>query len=107
MHEEAIINSIIKPIRDLEKLDSIIIEVGELSGIEPEHLKEHLKPKLNCEITTEFMQAKIKCRCSFIGKPKINEVLHDFVVYSCPECHSSFPDVLEGKDIKIKKLVYK
>jgi len=105
MHEEAIINSIIKEIENQEKVKSIEIEVGELAGIEAEHLKEHLKERVDWKIEVMKKDSLIKCECGYQGKAKIEERLHDFVVFSCPKCGKT-PEVLDGKDIKIKSIIY-
>ncbi len=106
MHEEAIINSIIKEIENQEKVKSIEIEVGELAGIEAEHLKEHLKERVDWEIEVVKKDSLVRCECGYKGKAKIKERLHDFVIFSCPSC-GEIPEVLDGKDIKIKSVIYK
>ncbi len=105
MHEQAYIDAILKNIDDVSNIKNITLEVGELAGIEPEHLKEHLKDRFSWDITILKKDAKIKCECGFVGRPKVIERLHDFVVFECPRCKST-PKILNGEDIKITKILY-
>lgn len=105
MHEHSFIEAILSNIKNKEKIKEISIEVGELAGIETEHLKEHLLEKVNWKINVTEKKAKVKCDCGHIGKPKIRQRLHDIVIFECPKC-ANIPNVLEGKDIKILKIIY-
>jgi len=109
MHEHAFIQSIIReiPEKNRDKITSIELELGELAGIEPEHLKQHMADETGWNISVEVKPSKIKCpSCSYTGKAEIKERLHDLVIFCCPECRSFNVDVLEGKDIKIMKITY-
>ncbi|MCF7910291.1 hydrogenase/urease maturation nickel metallochaperone HypA [Candidatus Pacearchaeota archaeon] len=106
MHEHSFIQAIIRDIRNKENVISVLIEVGELAGIEAEHLKEHLIDETSWIVNVKLKKSKIKCSCGYIGEAKIKQRMHDFVVFECPVC-GLVPEIIEGKDIKIKKIVYK
>lgn len=108
MHEHTFIQAIIRDIPNKDKVNGIEIELGELVGIEPEHLKEHLIKETSWNVNIVPTESKIICNnCSHKGRAKIKERLHDMVIFSCPECDSFTIEVLKGKDIKIKKVNYR
>jgi len=108
MHEHTFIQAIIKDIPDKEKVVKVGIELGELVGIESEHLREHLIDETGWEVEIHNVNSKIKClSCEYEGKAKIKERLHDMVIFCCPECDDFNTEVLEGQDIKIKNVTYK
>jgi Zn finger protein HypA/HybF involved in hydrogenase expression len=106
MHEQTFIQSIIKPIKDKEKVASVELELGELVGIEPDHLHEHLIDETGWKVKINEKKSKVKCSCGYEGQAQIRESLHDMVIYCCPKCGKT-PEVLEGKDVKIIKVIYK
>jgi Zn finger protein HypA/HybF involved in hydrogenase expression len=105
MHEHSFIQAIIGNIGNKDNVSKIEVEVGELAGIEADHLKEHLEKETSWEVTTSTRPAIISCKCSYKGSPKILQRLHDMVIFECPKCHA-IPKVKEGKDIKILKVTY-
>lgn len=107
MHEHSFIQKIIEQVPEKEKVIEIEIELGELVGIEPEHLKKHLIDETNWNIKITTIKSKIKCSCGYSGQAKILQRLHDIVIYECPMCKNDILEVLEGKDIKITKVIYK
>ena len=104
MHDSVIAQSILK---DLEKQSSVkkaYLEVGELYGIEPDHLLEHLKEVSKIEFEVKQTESEVECnQCNFKGKAKIIERMHDFVLYECPKCNGEVT-VIEGDKIIIKKV---
>jgi Zn finger protein HypA/HybF involved in hydrogenase expression len=106
MHEHTFIQSIIAPIKNKEKVEGVEIELGELVGIEPDHLHEHLIEETAWKVKIKEIKSKVKCSCGYAGPAKIRERLHDLVIYNCPKC-GKMPEVLEGKDVKIIKVTYK
>lgn len=106
MHEHTFIEAIVRNIKGKEDVKGIILEVGELAGIEPEHLKEHIQEKFDWDVEVLKKDALVKCECGFEGKPKVLERLHDLVIFECEKCEE-VPEILEGKDIKIVKVVYR
>ena len=105
MHEHSFVKAIISPVKNKKNVRGIKIEVGELAGIEPSHLKEHLFDETKWEIQTIEKSSKVKCSCGYIGKARIKEKLHDLILFDCPNC-GKIPEILEGKDIKILKIIY-
>lgn len=105
MHEHSFIEAILKDVEDLDRVEGLVIEVGELAGIEADHLREHMKEGRNFEVEVSTKESKVKCECGFDGRARVLERLHDFVVFDCPQCGGT-PSVLEGDEIKIKKVVY-
>ena len=106
MHEHSFIQAILSPIENKENVKEIEIEVGELAGITPKHLKEHLIEETGWNVEIKARKSKVKCSCGYKGQARIKQRLHDMVIYDCPEC-GKLPEILQGKDIKIIKVVYK
>ncbi len=100
MHEQRIIQQIVNAAKLEGATKKIIVEVGELSTISPQHVKEHLAGVVSWEVETRFRKAKVKCACSYRGKPEILEEGHDFVLFRCPHCKGK-PEVVEGGKIKV------
>ena len=105
MHEHSFIQTIIKNIPDKEEVIGIEIELGDLAGIQAEHLKEHLIKETGWKVEIKNKNSEVKCSCGYNGEAKINQRLHDFVVFSCPVC-DLVPEIIQGKDIKITKVLY-
>lgn len=106
MHEHSFIQAIIANVENKGNVVSIEVEVGELAGIEADHLVEHLIEETGWKVSAVEKKAKVKCSCGFEGVPTIRERLHDMVIFECPKC-GEIPEILEGKDIKILKATYK
>jgi len=105
MHEHSFIQAIIEPIKDKDKVLRVELELGELVGIESNHLKKHLIDETGWEINIKEIPSEVKCICNYQGPAKIRERLHDLVIFECPKC-GKLPAVLKGKDIKILRVVY-
>ncbi len=105
MHEHSFVEAILRDVKDLDKVKEISLEVGELVGIEAGHLKEHMEEGRNFGVEVETKDSEVKCECGFNGRARILERLHDIVVFDCPEC-GGIPEVVDGQDIKILKVVY-
>ena len=106
MHDLIFTESIIKNVPNPKDVTSITLEVGELSGIEKDHLKEHLVERTGWIVDVIGIDSKVRCLCGYEGRAKIKERLHDLVIFSCPKC-DLLPEVLSGSDIKIAKVRYK
>lgn len=100
MHEQRILNQVIMAAKLAGATKKIRVEVGELSTISPEHLKEHLKGMVPWKVETRFVKAHVKCDCKYKGPPEIMEEGHDFILFRCPQCKGK-PEVVEGGEIKI------
>ena len=105
MHEHSFIQAIIKDIEDKDAVQEISIEVGELAGIEADHLAKHIEEETGWNVEVYQKDALVECECGYKGKPKIRERLHDMVIFECPTC-KQIPKILEGKDIKILTVTY-
>jgi len=104
MHDSVIANSILKDLKKYGQVKEAVLEVGELAGIEPDHLLEHLNKVSNIKFKIKQTNSKVKCKCGYIGRAKIIERFHDFVLFECPECEGN-PDVIEGDKIMIDKVL--
>ena len=115
MHEASFIDAVLKDIEDLAKsegfsiadVSSVVLEVGELAGIEDWHLRKHVVDRLGEGVDVEVLtsESKVLCECGYSGRPRILERLHDFVIFECLRCEG-IPEVIRGKDIKILKVIY-
>ncbi len=107
MHEHHFIQHIIEQVPEKEKVISVEIELGELVGIEAEHLKEHLIEHTGWEVDVKVVKSRIKCTCGYLGSANILQRVHDMVIYECPSCENDDVEVVEGKNIEITKVMYK
>jgi Zn finger protein HypA/HybF involved in hydrogenase expression len=105
MHEHSFTEAILNNVKDKENVRGIVLEVGDLVGIEPGHLKEHIEEMYDWDVEVVLKKSKVRCECGFEGEAKVLERLHDLVIFECAKC-GGIPEVLEGKDIKILKVVY-
>ena len=105
MHEHSFIEAIVRDIEDRDNVRGIVLEVGELVGIEAGHLREHILERYSWNVDVLKKDGLVRCSCGFEGAPKVLERLHDLVIFECPEC-SGVPEVLSGDKIRILKVVY-
>jgi Zn finger protein HypA/HybF involved in hydrogenase expression len=103
MHDAVIANSILKDLKSMGSIKKAYLEVGELFGIEPDHLLEHLKEISSIEFDVRQTASKVKCTCGFTGQAKVTERLHDMVFFECPQCNE-IPEVISGDNIIIRKV---
>lgn len=107
MHGTVIAASILKAakkeLKRGERINSISVDVGELAPLPADELKETLSLISGWQVRTNALKAKAKCRCGFLGRPKILERGHDFCLYICSRC-GNVPRVLSGKDIMIASI---
>ncbi|MBL7054601.1 hydrogenase maturation nickel metallochaperone HypA [Candidatus Woesearchaeota archaeon] len=106
MHETAFINKITKEAEKQGNVTAVVIEIGELAGIQAEHLEEHLKEAVNWDIKIIKKDSLVICDCGFKGRPKIIEKAHDFTLFECPEC-KSIPKILDGDKVILKRVIVK
>jgi len=95
----------LKDVNNRDDVKEIVLEVGELVGIETRHLREHILGRFNWVVEIIDKDSKVKCECGFEGRARVVERLHDIVIFECAQC-GWVPEVLEGKDIKILKIIY-
>ena len=100
MHELSIINKIIKEAKKQGQVSSIMLEVGELSNIEPQDLEFHLRELVDWKITVNTKKSLVTCNCGYKGQAQILDKGHGYCIYKCPKCKEK-PRVLDGGEIKI------
>ena len=103
MHEEAFTNAIIEEANKHGNVYEIHLEVGELAKVMPKHLQKHLQEKTQWRVLVTEKEGKVGCLCGYVGKAKIIERGHDFVLYYCPKCHGQ-PAVLDGDQVILKEV---
>ncbi len=104
MHETVIALNIISEAKKHGSVNEISLEIGELAHVPADDLLECLKRLVEWKINPQIREAKVKCSCGFVGHPDILERGHDSFFIECPEC-KEVPELVDGKDIKILKVV--
>lgn len=111
MHEVGIISSMLETVRDvmkreqLTKVEKIVLEVGELSGVVPHYMEECFPA---ATYKTEFQDTKLemivipgilRCDCC---QTAFNGYLHDL---TCPDCGNRERFTrLSGTELMIKEI---
>ena len=106
MHETVIANSIINEAKKHGNVKEIFLEIGELAHVPSHELLECLKKLVKWKINSTEIKSNVICNCGYKGHPKILERGHDFFMIECPKC-KSFPKLIDGTEIKIKKVIIK
>lgn len=90
------------------KVSSIVLEVGELTGILPEYLHRYYPSAVK---HTAFQDASLKIdyiparvRCLSCGTEYHPEKDSD---YRCPRCKSLSGSILQGRELSLKELILK
>ena len=79
MHDSVIASSIIKDIKEHGNVKKAYLEVGELYGIEPDHLLEHLKEVSKIEFEVKQIKSKVKCKhCEKLYPSKVEDDYSDY-----------------------------
>lgn len=113
MHELGIVIDIVKQIEtyteehQIKHVDSLVLEIGELSGIVPRYIEE-VYPIAIEQSTLKEMSLQI------IETPGIGKCTHCDFVYNlvhnnntCPKCLESKYEVISGTDFIIKEIQIK
>lgn len=103
MHERILAQEIINKAKELGKVKSITVEVGDLAHLPANEMEQVLKQMTSWKVNIIKKQAQVKCKCSYNGKPKIIEQKHDYVFFKCPKCND-IPKIISGKDIILKEV---
>ena len=103
MHEHVYTKSIIDTAKKHGNVYEIRLEVGELAKITGKDLQKALNEMTGWQVLTSEKPSKVGCLCGFVGRAKIIERGHDFVLYTCPKCHGQ-PAVLEGDQVILKEV---
>ena len=104
MHETIIADSIINEARRHGAVKIIYLEIGELAHVPESELIGCLRRLVKWKIYSKEKKAKVKCKCGFMGHPKILERGHDSFLVECPKC-KRIPKLVDGTQIKILKVV--
>ncbi len=110
MHELGITQSIVEIAertateQQAEKILSVTVEVGSLSGVVPEALEFCFEACSNgtllegAQLLIDRIPARAKCRnCSY-------EFPLEELLACCPECDSAASDLLSGEELRIKEM---
>lgn len=88
----------------LTKIDKIVLQVGELSGIVPSYLEEcypaavYKTPFEETKLEMEIIPGIVRCRECGV---EFNAVEHDL---KCPGCASESLEIVSGSEFIIKEL---
>lgn len=109
MHELGVVLEIFELVeeimkeQDLKTVSTITVEVGELSGILPDYLKECWNvAKIGgtfdkTELILEFIPAVAKCSCGFEYEMQKNNRI-------CPNCRKTDYEVIGGREFMVKQI---
>ena len=114
MHELGVVFEIIKTVekvaieQNIEEIDTIVMEVGELSSIVPMYLEECFPAAIdnrlrfkNTKLKIEIIPGEAKClQCSKVFNVVENKGY-------CPECNSFDKELLRGREFIIKEIFIK
>lgn len=110
MHELSIVMSIVemaeKEVKkaNAEKVDSIELEIGTLSGVEMEAFdfawQISLKDTVMENAERIIHRTKAKARCADCGHIFYSKTLYD----ECPKCGQPFNEILKGREMRVKTL---
>ena len=111
MHELSIAMNIIdiveaeKAKNNAEKVETVELEVGKLSGVVMEALRfafeEALKSSSFSDAEIRYQEVEGLAECSACGHSFKTE---DYVT-PCPKCMNPFSDIIQGKEMRIKSIV--
>ena len=119
MHEFAFAYNIFKVAEataikyNAKKISQVYLEIGELTLIVPELLKQSFKMATTgsiaegAELKIEIIPGKIKCRdCGKVSTVTLNEEsqLTGLQLFQCKFCHSKNTEIIEGKKANVKNI---
>ena len=118
MHEISIAGAIIDAVleaakkNNARKVNEIIIEVGELTALNPDQLRFIFETitrgtvAQGAKYDIQTVKPLINCRgCSYSGPIEFFEKLHFFLpVIKCPGCGGSEVDIVAGRECCVKKI---
>ena len=114
MHELGVVFEIIKMVdrvaveQNLDEIDTIVLEVGELASVVPIYLEEcfpaatYNRPRFeNTKLKIDIIPGEAKCyQCGNVFNVIMNKGY-------CPECNSFEKELISGKEFMIKEIVVK
>lgn len=96
------------------KITKVLLEIGELTLIVPELLKESFKMATHgsiaegAELVIEVLPGKIKCvDCGEISQVSLNEEHHikGIDLFQCQHCQSKNTEIVDGKKANVKNIM--
>lgn len=96
------------------KITKVLLEIGELTLIVPELLKESFKMAVHgsiaegAELVIEVLPGKIKCDdCGKISLVSLNEDKHikGIDLFECQHCKSKSTQIVDGKKANVKNIM--
>ncbi|MFX0071944.1 MAG: hydrogenase maturation nickel metallochaperone HypA [Candidatus Hermodarchaeota archaeon] len=96
-----------------QKITEVYLEVGELTLIVPDLLKQSFKMATTgsiaegAELIIEIVPGKIKCReCGKISEVTLNDeaYLTGLQLFQCRHCESKNTEIVEGKKANVKNI---
>ena len=110
MHEMSIVVSFVKMAEDFavknnaEKVVKVVLQLGEISGIEPRYLHDFYPSVIEgtilegSELVIETIEASVFCtNCATTYNPTKSDL-------KCPACGSEKCDVIDGRGLYIKEI---
>ena len=110
MHEMSIVVSFVKMAEDFavknnaEKVVKVVLQLGEISGIEPRYLHDFYPSVIEgtilegSELVIETIEASVFCtNCATTYNPTKSDL-------KCPACGSEKCDVIDGRGLFIKEI---
>ncbi|TFG23982.1 MAG: hydrogenase maturation nickel metallochaperone HypA [Promethearchaeota archaeon] len=96
-----------------KKISEVYLEIGELTLIVPELLKQSFKMATHgsiaegAELIIEILPGKIKCReCGEISTVSLSQesYLTGLQLFQCQHCESKNTEIIEGKKANVKNI---
>ncbi len=111
MHELSLALNIIDIVKEemdrhrLSKVETVVLRLGALSGVDPESLKFGFEAGLAetplAGTRLDIVTIPVEARCRDCGK----EFSVDDYVFLCPFCESTAVEIVRGQEIQIDHLV--
>ncbi len=95
------------------KITKVLLEIGELTLIVPELLKESFKMAVHgsiaegAELVIEVLPGKIKCDdCGEISRVSLNDDhIKGIDLFQCQHCQSKSTQIIDGKKANVKNIM--
>lgn len=111
MHELGVVFEVVKTVKNfatsnnLAKVDTIVLQIGELSSMIPKYIKECYPAAVD---GTEFEETKLKIEV-IPAKALCRDCNHVFNIIKChsecPKCECKDWGMLSGKEFMIKEVI--
>ena len=110
MHEYGITESLLSIVEQkaeeagIEKVETIRIVIGVLTGFAPESIRFYFEPMSRDTVaegaTLEFEELPVRLRCRACGSVFVPQGR----TWTCPDCNSSEVDISGGRELYIKEM---